>query len=145
VSERAFVDTNIWVYAVDTADAAKQARALDVLAPGLDKDYVISVQVIGEFYSTVTGKLKHAVTATEARVMVERMKQLPVMPLDIALVNDAIEGCGLWDLSYWDSLILAAARSAGCSVVISEDLSHGASYGSVRVENPFLDVSFAER
>ena len=137
MTDRAFIDTNVWVYAVDAADPAKRTKALEVLAARPDKDYVISVQVIGEFYSTVTGKLKDAVSAADGRAMVERMKQLPVVPLDISLVTDAIIGSEEWSISYWDALIVVAARSAGCRVVLSDDLSHGQSYGSVRVEDPF--------
>jgi predicted nucleic acid-binding protein len=137
VTNRAFIDTNVWVYAVDTDEPVKRARALDILAASADKDYVISVQVLGEFYATVTGKLKEKVSAPDARAMVEQMKQLPVMALDVTLANDAISGCEEWKISYWDALIVAAAHSAGCQLVISEDLSDGAKYGSVRVENPF--------
>ncbi len=136
---RAFIDTNVWVYAVDTADPAKQARALEILASSPEKDYVISVQVLGEFYATVTGKLRDAVSPPDGRAMVERMKQLPVVPIDTQLVDDAIEGTQQWQISFWDALVLAAARSAGCRVMLSEDLGHGTTYGSVRVENPFRD------
>jgi predicted nucleic acid-binding protein len=141
VTARAFVDTNVWVYAVDTGEPVKRARALDILAAGTEKDYVISVQVLGEFYATVTGKLKDKVSAPDGRAMVEQLKQLPVMALDITLVDDAISGCREWKISYWDALIIAAAQAAGCQLVISEDLSDGAKYGSVRVENPFRELT----
>jgi predicted nucleic acid-binding protein len=137
MSPRAFVDTNIWVYAVDTGEPPKRARALEVLGPGEDKDYVLSAQVLGEFYTTVTGKLKNAVSGREADAYIERMKQLPVVPIDVALVEAAIAGSRAWGVSYWDALILAAATAGGCSVVISEDLADGATYGSVRILNPF--------
>jgi predicted nucleic acid-binding protein len=71
--------------------------------------------------------------------MVERMQQLPVLPLDASVVNQAIADSGRWQISYWDALILSTAAAAGCDSVLSEDFAHGASYGSVRVENPFLD------
>lgn len=134
---RTFIDTNVWVYAVDTADPAKRARALEILAASPEKDYVISAQVLGEFYATVTGKLRDAVSGPDGRAMVERMKQLPVVPIDTQLVGDAIDRTQQWQVSYWDALILAAAVSAGCRSMLSEDLAHGATYGSVRVENPF--------
>jgi predicted nucleic acid-binding protein len=137
MSERAFVDTNVWVYAVDLAEPAKRSRALEVLAPSGDKDYVVSVQVLGEFYNTVTGKLKTAVPASDAKLFIERMKGLPVIPLDVSIVDAAIAGATAWGISYWDALIVAAAAAAGCSVVITEDLANGVTYGSVRVENPF--------
>ena len=140
MSQRAFVDTNVWVYAVDTGEPTKRARALEVLAPGTEKDYVVSAQVLGEFYTTVTGKLQNAVPASDASAFIQRMKGLPVVPVDVALVDAAIVGTRAWGISYWDSLIIAAAEGAGCSVVISEDMAHGATYGSVRIENPFADA-----
>lgn len=145
MTDRAFIDTNVWVYAVDTAEPVKRARALEVLTASPEKDYVISVQVLGEFYAAVTGKLKDSVGAPDWRAMVEQMKQLPVVPLDGSLVNDAISGCEKWKISYWDALIVAAAESAGCHVVFSEDLSDGATYGSVRVENPFAQSAAPDK
>ena len=139
MSRRAFVDTNIWVYAIDTADRAKQARALEVLDPDGGTDYVISAQVLGEFYTTVTGKLRAAVTPAEGRAMVERMKQLPVVPIDVSLVEAAIAGSHSWQLSYWDALILVAARSAGCTRLLTEDLADGSMHDGVRVVNPFAE------
>jgi predicted nucleic acid-binding protein len=138
MSVRAFVDTNVWVYAVDTADKGKRQIALDLLAPSPDKDYIISVQVIGEFYSTVTGKLRQSVGQSHALAMVERMQRLSVVPLDLSIVSQAIAESGRWQISYWDALIVAAAKVAGCGVILSEDLSDGASYGQVTVENPFV-------
>jgi predicted nucleic acid-binding protein len=138
VSVRVFVDTNLWVYAIDTADRAKQARALEILDPDAEKDYVISAQVLGEFYATVTGKLRTAVTPADGRSMIERMKQLPVVPIDSLLVEAAIAGSETWRISYWDSLIVSAADAARCAILLSEDLAHGQVYGSVEVVNPFV-------
>jgi predicted nucleic acid-binding protein len=138
VSQRSFVDTNIWVYAVDTGEPAKRSRALEVLAPGPDKDYVVSAQVLGEFYATATGKLKPPVQPADADEFIRRMKELPVVSVDAALVDTAIAGSRRWRISYWDALIVASASAAGCDVLLSEDLAHGATLGSVRIENPFL-------
>lgn len=141
MTDRAFIDTNVWVYAVDTADPAKQARALEVLAAGPDKDYVVSVQVLGEFFATVTGKLSSAISLADGRELVEQMKQLPVVPIDMGLVKEAINGHAEWQVSYWDALILVAAAAANCPVVLSEDLADGRHYGSVEVVNPFRDLA----
>ncbi|MGH2407264.1 MAG: PIN domain-containing protein [Candidatus Limnocylindrales bacterium] len=138
MSERTFIDTNIWVYVVDRADARKQAVARGVLEPSVDKDFVISAQVLGEFFTVVTGKLAHTVSIEDGRAMVSRMVELPVVPIDAQLVTDAIAAAEQWAISYWDALIVAAARVAGCRVLLSEDLTHGVVYGSIRVENPFL-------
>ncbi len=137
MTDRSFVDTNIWVYAVDSADPDKQARARAVLAPSSDKDLVTSAQVLGEFYAVVTRKFADRVSEAEAREMVERMARLPVVPIDASLVSEAITGSREWQIPYWDALILAAAETSGCHRLLSEDLSDGRAYGSVTVEDPF--------
>jgi len=66
VTGRAFVDTNVWVYAVDTADERKQARALAVLDREMRHGVVLSAQVIGEYYVTTTRKLDTPLTPAAA-------------------------------------------------------------------------------
>ena len=79
MTERSFVDTNVWVYAVDAADPVKQARAREVLDPANGASLVTSAQVLGEFYVTVTRRLGRPVTRDDAARMVERMRRLPVI------------------------------------------------------------------
>ena len=137
MTDRSFADTNIWVYAVDGSDPLKQARARAILEPTPDKDIVVSAQVLGEFFVVVTGKLARNVSESAASAMVQRMASLPVVAIDGALVSAAISGSRAWQVAYWDALIIAAAETAGCRLLFSEDLAHGRTYGSVTVENPF--------
>ena len=132
-----FVDTNIWVYAVDTADPAKRKRALEATAPAPRRDLVISTQVLTEFYAVVTRKLAVPLSMDDAEAMVRQLAILPVITIDSSLVVSAIAGSREWQVSIWDALILRAAEVAGCGRVLSEDLAAGATYGSVVVENPF--------
>jgi predicted nucleic acid-binding protein len=136
MTDRVFVDTNVWVYAVDHADPVKQARARKVLDPANGSQIVTSAQVLGEFYVTVTRKLTRPVDPADAARMVERMRALPVVEIDADRVAAAIDGRRTWQLAYWDALIIVAAQAAGCARVLSEDLATGATYGAVRVENP---------
>ena len=137
VTERVFVDTNVWVYAVDDADPAKQTQARSVTAPGQGSVVVVSSQVLSEFYVVTTRKLARPLAGADAAAMVRRLADLPVVSIDADLVSRAIDGSREWQISYWDSLILTAAESAGCSVVLSEDLAEGRAYGTVSVRNPF--------
>jgi predicted nucleic acid-binding protein len=138
MTERTFVDTNVWVYAVDEADPAKHARALALLAPSPVSDFVVSTQVLMEFYVVVTRKLRTPLSEDAAQAMVDEMARLPVVPADAQLVVSAISGSREWRISLWDALIVRAAEVSGCGRVLSEDLANGAVYGSVRVENPFF-------
>ncbi len=137
MTEPIFVDTNVWVYAVDAADPAKRERALEVTAPARGGDLVISTQVLTEFYAVVTRKLVVPVSAEAAEELVRQLVALPVVAIDRSLVVSAITGSREWQISIWDALILRAAQTAGCRRVLSEDLADGTTYGSVVVENPF--------
>lgn len=137
MTEPIFVDTNVWVYAVDAAEPAKRMRALEATAPAPGRDLVISTQVLTEFYAVVTRKLAVPVSVDDADAMVRQLSVLPVVAIDSSLVVSAIAGSREWQISIWDALILRAAEVAGCRRVLSEDLADGTTYGSVVVENPF--------
>ena len=76
-------------------------------------------------------------THDEAVAWVQLWKQHDVRSLTAPHVDLALELSGRFGIHYYDALILAAARFAGCEIVYSEDLSGGQDYGGVRVENPF--------
>jgi predicted nucleic acid-binding protein len=135
MADRTFVDTNVLVYALDTADPRKQARAREVLDPSRAGDLVTSTQVLSEFYVVATRKL--GLDQVIAQAMVDRLIKLPVVVVDVPLVMAAILGRREWGLSYWDSLIIRAAEVADCRRLLSEDLANGTTYGSVTIENPF--------
>ena len=140
MTEPIFVDTNVWVYAVDAADPARRQRALEVIAPAPGRDLVVSTQVLTEFYAVVTRKLAVPLPADDAAAMVRQLSALPVVAIDASLVASAIGGSREWRISIWDALILRAADVAGCRRVLSEDLADGMTYGSVVVENPFAGI-----
>jgi predicted nucleic acid-binding protein len=137
MTEPIFVDTNVWVYAVDAADPAKRELALAATAPAPGRDLVVSTQVLTEFYAVVTRKLAVPVSVEDAEAMVRELAVLPVVAIDGSLVASAITGSRAWQISIWDALILRAAEVSGCRRVLSEDLADGTTYGSVVVENPF--------
>ena len=137
MTEPVFVDTNVWIYAVDAADPVKRERALEVTSPAARRDLVISTQVLTEFYAVTTRKLFVPLTPDEAEAMVRQLSILPVVAIDASLVISAISGSRDWQISIWDALVIRAAEVAGCRRLLSEDLTNGRAYGSVVVENPF--------
>ena len=139
MTARSFVDTNVWVYAVDDDEPVKQAQARSLLAPEAGTGPVISSQVLGEFYVTVTRELPRSFSPVEAGLFIKQMTELPVVAIDPSMVAAAVAGAQAWRISYWDALIIAAAEAGGCDRVLTEDLADGATYGSVRVENPFAE------
>lgn len=141
MSARAFLDTNVLVYAVDEDEPAKREVARALLADAAGQRFVLSAQVLGEFYVTVTRKLARPVDAALATAMVEQLSRLPTVALDAALVRGAAALSRSAGLSYWDALVVASAAGAGCERLLSEDLNDGQAIGSVRVENPFAAAS----
>ena len=138
----AFFDTNIIVYTDDTAAPAKQARALSLFAEHWKHEAsVVSLQVMQEYFSAATRKL--GVTAETAQRKVELMARGRVVQFTGRDVISAIELHRLNRLSFWDAMIVHAARIANVSVLYSEDMQHGAILGGVRVENPFLGIDSA--
>ena len=137
MTSRVFVDTNVWVYAVDSAEPVKQARAQEATAPGQGREIVISSQVLSEFYTVVTRKLANPLDEDEAAAMVDRLANLHVVSVDADLVSRAIASSRDWRISLWDALIVRAAEAAGCDIVVSEDLADARSYGTITVSNPF--------
>jgi predicted nucleic acid-binding protein len=136
--DRVFFDTNVLVYVHDDRDAAKQLRASALFRDTPTHQMVVSGQVLGEFYWTVTRKLPTPLSDGAAKDAVLALADFNVVPIDTQLVRDAIELATTARLAYWDALIVKAASSAGCQVLLTEDLNHGQVIDGVRVENPFL-------
>lgn len=137
MSDRAFGDTNLFVYASDAGEPAKRAVAREVIAGCRSGDLVLSAQVLGEFYTVVTRRLAVPLGPAEASRAVQGLSRLPTVAVDGKLVREGIRLAEDVQLSYWDGLILAAARLARCDRILTEDLNHGAVLAGVRIENPF--------
>jgi len=139
MSDRVFLDTNVLVYIYDGDEPAKQALAAQrVKSLAADGRAVVSTQVLQEFFVTVTRKLARPVPQDEAEHAVRELATLPVVPIDRAMVFEAIRTCRDVRISLWDALIVRAALAANCSIVLSEDLQHGMKLDGTTIENPFL-------
>ena len=131
-----FVDTNILVYAHDLDAGEKHKRAKQLVAELWRSEPFpwLSIQVLQELLVTLRRK---GVPAPEARETVEAYMHWRVVDNDRKLLSAGMTEMERWQLSFWDGLILAAARSVGIKTVCSEDLSDTQDYGGIRVENPF--------
>ena len=132
-----FLDTNVLVYAASrrVKDAAKAAAARALIQPA---GQWISLQVLQEFYRVAVHPQKLAYSHDEAVQLYGRWRKLfSVFEPDLPMFDASITICARYQLSYFDSAILAAAERCGCDRVLSEDMNDGQHYGSVRVENPF--------
>ena len=134
---RTFLDTNILVYAEDRADPVKQRKAVElILEHKRQRTGVVSLQVLQEFFVTVTRKLKLDVGV--ARYKVEFHSRFQVAEPTVSDILAAIDLHRLHGFSFWDALVLRMAKQAGCRVLLSEDIQHGEEVDGVRIVNPFL-------
>ena len=136
MSARSFFDTNVLVYADDKASPAKQRRALDLVAEHRRAGTgVVSLQVLQEYFVTVTRKLR--VDPEIARRKVELLAEFDVAAPDVSDILAAIDLHRLHRFSFWDALVLRAAKQSGCSVLLSEDLQGKRELDGVQIVNPF--------
>ncbi|MGH2749823.1 MAG: PIN domain-containing protein [Actinomycetota bacterium] len=136
---RTFVDTDVLIYAHDVTERPKQQEARAVLEElWRSGGGALSTQVLQEFYNGVTRKIPVPLTPVEARGVVADYAQWPLVTLDLDLIVGASELEEKLSLSFWDALIVVAAREVGADTLLSEDLQHGRLIGEVRIENPFL-------
>jgi predicted nucleic acid-binding protein len=126
-----FVDTNVLIYLRDARDPDKQRAAAGWMELLWEtRKGRISQQVLQEYYVTVTGKLVPDFRRrTPGRTSWPSGGWLPLGP-SLDLVEGAWDEQDRWAFSFWDSLIVAAARAQGCTVLLTEDLSTGRSWGA---------------
>lgn len=131
-----FLDTNILVYANDTRDQRKQKRCVELVTQALKtRQATISTQVFFEYANVALTKLGQS--AAVVRRQIELLSVLPVIPQSAALAIRAVEIREIYDLSFWDAAIVAAAEAGRCARILSEDLSAGRLYCGIRLVNPF--------
>ncbi|MFP4209347.1 MAG: PIN domain-containing protein [Wenzhouxiangella sp.] len=136
MKERSFLDTNILVY-TDDADAPEKSQlAIELVEQALrTKKGVISSQVLQEYIATSTRKLGVAIELAKQRArLFARMSVIQIATDDVMVAMDLVQ---LHRLSFWDALIIQAARKAECSVLLTEDLQHGQFIDGVSIINPF--------
>jgi predicted nucleic acid-binding protein len=132
-----FVDTNIIAYAYDLDAGVKREKAkalVSALWDGVIKPW-ISVQVLQELFVTLR---RGGVAWKTACKIAETHTQWRVVETDVVLFRSGMQEAQRWQLSFWDGLILAAARRVGAGTLFSEDFSAGQDYGGIRIVNPFV-------
>jgi predicted nucleic acid-binding protein len=136
MSVRSFFDTNVILYADDQDAPAKQRRAIELIAEHRREGTgVVSLQVLQEYFVAATRKLQ--VDPQVARRKVELLAEFDVARIDVTDILSAIDLHRLHSFSFWDALILRAAKQTGCRVLFSEDMQHARELEGVKIVNPF--------
>ncbi len=129
-------DTNVLIYAEGLDDLVKQAAAKAVLRSLSEGELVIPVQVLGEFYSVLLRKGRMSPADAQTRVQAWSAA-CSVIDTTEAILNDAMELVARHQFGSWDAVIIAAAASADCRVILSEDMQDGFTWRGVTLRNPF--------
>lgn len=131
-----FIDTNLLVYAYNGDAGSKGVTAAELVKRlWRERSGRLSTQVLHEFFHTMTRKYRLPVV--DARAIVGELAEWDPVVITTPMTLDAIDLSARWQTSFWDGLILAAARSAGATLLWTEDLAHGQRYGAVEVRSPF--------
>lgn len=137
-----FLDTNILVYAFDTSQPKKQTICRDLVRNALNNGVgCVSYQVIQEFLNVATRKFAKPLSISDSQnYLTNVLEPLCEVFSSIGLYHQALEISSRWQFSFYDSLIIAAALSAQCNILYTEDLQHDQEIENLKILNPFLEV-----
>lgn len=135
MSDRVFVDTNLWIYPYSDETKRQEIRQL---IDDRFNNIIISTQVLGELFSVLIKKgFKSKKEAKE--IISDLMNNFTLLPIDQLSVNKAMSLCLKYGYHYWDSLIIASACQNDCSILYSEDLQHGQTIeNKLKLVNPLM-------
>jgi predicted nucleic acid-binding protein len=140
MKDKCFLDTNVFIYAIDTSPDLKDKRqiARNLIKKHIQKETgVISIQVLQEFYQISTHKIQVPLSSEEALEYLHYMAVLDTVHPELEMIISGIRLHQKYHLSFWDALVVQAALTAGCTLLLSEDLQHGFEIDHLTVENPF--------
>lgn len=132
-----FLDTNILLYAYDLDAGDKREKAAAIVSEAFlsPAGTAISVQVLQEFFVNFT---RSGQTAETAARLIDDFSRWTIVPNTFSLFKEGLHLQARWQLSLWDSMILAAAHRSGATTLITEDLNHGQKYANTTASNPFV-------
>ena len=139
MSGRCFLDTNIFVYSFDRSNSTKAAIARRLIQDQLRKrNGVISFQVIQEFFNVTFKRFPEFTTSPDAELYLTMvLRPLLAVHSSVGLYRESLHLQQRYRISWYDSLIVSAAKEAGCSLLFTEDMQDGGKFDDVLIKNPF--------
>jgi len=135
MTEKCFVDSNIWIYSFADDDPVRKKKACELLDNTHPK--VVSWQVINEICTILLHK--KGKDEIFIRFVIDHIcESCEVVDFNVPLLEEASRLRARHSISFWDSLVVAAAIAAGCSTLFSEDMQHGKKYGRMAIRNIFV-------
>ena len=138
--KRVFIDTNIFAYAFDLSADVKRQRADQAVASLQGAEILpwISTQVLQEYYNVLTHKFGFAAARAKHELLV--VCAIPTVIMTPDIIKIAADLHGSTSISFWDALIVAAAQSADCDEIWTEDMQTGRQYGRLKIVNPLANI-----
>ncbi|MCP9455872.1 MAG: PIN domain-containing protein [Nitrospira sp.] len=138
MSVKLFFDTNILIHAYDLDAGEKREHARRALQDAWENENgILSTQVLQEFYVNVTRKIPQPIPPAKARGILGNYASWDVVRNGLKTILMASEIEERHRLSFWDSMIVAAAAEGGATRILTEDLGHGQVIEGIEVVNPF--------
>ena len=138
MTDLVFVDTNVLVYDQDASEGERQERARAWLTHlWRSRGGRLSFQVLHEFYSTVTQKLKPGMDRDAARRVVRSLMAWRPLAVNATVLERAWTVQDRYGLSFWDALVVGAAQVSGCRYLLTEGLQNGQEMDGLTVLSPF--------
>ncbi len=136
-AERITLDTNILIYSLDRQAKEKHQQSIEIIQKALSLDCLLTLQSLSEFYSATTRK-KLLPTKIAGEQIQDWLALFPVATAKPNTLTKAINMCHAHCLSFWDAMLLATARDAGVTLVLSEDFNHSQTIDGIKIINPFM-------
>jgi predicted nucleic acid-binding protein len=140
--KRITLDTNILVYAMDRQSDERHGLAHRLVARAPFVDCWLTLQSISEFYAVVSRKRMVSVSEAAAQAN-DWLTMFPTVGVSASAIRAALTTASAGIVSYWDALLVATAAEAGCTTILTEDLSDGTTLYGVRILNPFAGTSLS--
>jgi len=136
--QRFSIDTKILVYSIDNDAGPRHEQARILVDALVERDCIVTVQALAEFFHAVTRKDKMP-RGDAAAIVHDWMELFPVAVADGRTLGQAIQLKNEHDFAFWDAMLVQAARAAGVTRLLTEDMQDGRTVGAMRLENPFKD------
>ena len=139
IKAKYFLDTNIFVYSFDAGNPYKAKQATTLIRRAItSRQGIVSDQVVQEFFNVALRRFGNPMTQGDAEQYLGTVfRPLLAVHSSVALFQEAMALLSRYRLSWYESLIVAAAQVGECEILYSEDFRHGLKFGKLRVQNPF--------
>jgi predicted nucleic acid-binding protein len=142
MSDRFFLDTNIFVYSFDAGSPQKAGIARELIRRAIKTGKgVVSYQVVQEFFNVALRRFGRPMSLADAEQYLSiTFRPLLAIHSSVSLYGEALRLQSRHGVSWYDALILTSALAGECGTLYSEDFKHGRSFGSLKVRNPFAEI-----